>query len=207
VALGDYRDLFTTIATAAATLTGLLFVAMSVAESHATSHPPVVREFRAAASLLAFINAFAVSLFALVPGTNIGIPAAVLGTTGVLFTAAGVRTTLAVTLEQQRRRPQVVLIAFLLATFGFELAYGIALMGNSHRTGAVTMIGYMLIASLLIGIARAWELVGDWDTGIFSSIALLVGHRSGIQRILDSQAASRDKSGPYEPGTDADTGR
>jgi hypothetical protein len=29
---------------------------------------------------------------------------------------------------------------------------------------------------LIIGIARAWELVGDRDTGIIASIAVLSGH-------------------------------
>jgi hypothetical protein len=117
VVLGNYRDLFTVIGTSAATLTGLLFVAMSVSESRTRTHP-VIREFRAAASLLAFTNAFAVSLFGLVPGTNIGYPAAILGVIGVLFTAAGVRTTLTVPRLQQRRRPQLALVVFLLLTLG-----------------------------------------------------------------------------------------
>jgi hypothetical protein len=175
VVLGAYRDLFTVIATSAATLTGLLFVAMSVSEGHGKTHPPVVREFRAAASLLAFINAFAVSLFGLVPRQNIGVPAAVLGVIGIFFTAAGLRTTLALPLAEQRRRAQFVLIALLLVTFGFELVFAIALLVHSHRTWAVADIGDVLIASVLIGIARAWELVGNWDTGVLSSIALLVG--------------------------------
>jgi hypothetical protein len=173
--MGAYRDLFTVIATSAATLTGLLFVAMSVSESHSRAHPPVVREFRAAASLLAFINAFVVSLFGLVPGQNIGVPAAVLGVIGVFFTAAGIRTTLALPVPEQRRRAQFALIGGLLVTFGFELAFAIALLLHSHRTWAVSDVGDVLIVSVLIGIGRAWELVGNWDTGVLSSIALLMG--------------------------------
>lgn len=175
--IGNYRDLFVVIGTSAATLTGLLFVAMSVSESRVRTHP-VIREFRAAASLLAFTNAFAVSLFGLVPGTNVGYPAAILGVIGLFFTAAGVRTTLTVPRLQQRRRPQLALVIFLFLTFGFELFSGIQLIVNSQRSSAVGHLGYVLIASLLIGIARAWELVGEWDTGIVSSLALLVGHKS-----------------------------
>jgi hypothetical protein len=104
-----------------------------VSESRARTHP-VIREFRAAASLLAFTNAFAVSLFGLLPGTNVGIPAAVLGVIGVFFTAAGVRTTLTVPRLQQRRRPQLALVVLLLLTFGFELLNGIQLMVNPHRS-------------------------------------------------------------------------
>jgi hypothetical protein len=197
VVLGNYRDLFTVIGTSAATLTGLLFVAMSVSESRTRTHP-IIREFRAAASLLAFTNAFAVSLFGLVPGNNIGYPAAILGVIGVLFTAAGMRTTLAIPRFQQRRRPQIALVAILLVTFGFELLSGIELIGHPNRTYAVGQIGDVLIAALLIGIARAWELVGEWDTGIVSSIALLVGHKSRISGTADD--GMTDASAPEEPG-------
>ena len=172
--VGNYRDLFAVIATSAATLTGLLFVAISVSTSRSEVHPPVIREFRAAAALLAFLNAFAVSLFGLVPGNNIGYPAAILSVIGIFFIAAGIRTTLAVPALRQQRRPQIYLIALLMLAFGFQLAYGIELIINSHQTWALDIIGNILVASLLIGIFRAWELVGDWDTRIRSSIALIL---------------------------------
>jgi hypothetical protein len=182
--------LFAAIGTAAATLTGLLFVAVSVSESHAKSHP-VVREFRAAAALLAFTNALAVSLFGLVPGTNIGYPAAIFGIVGIFFAAAGLRTIAGLTAPQPQlqRRPQIVLITVLLLMFGFELAYGITLIVNPGRTSHVATIGYVLIASLLIGIARAWELVGGWNSGIGSSIAVLTGRTSRLQHDGDFQAS------------------
>jgi hypothetical protein len=170
---------------------------MSVSESR-TRTRPVIREFRAAASLLAFTNAFAVSLFGLVPGTNIGYPVAILGVIGVFFTGAGVGTTLTLPRLQQRRRPQLALAVILLLTFGFELLNGIQLIANPHRSVAVGQIGDVLIASLLIGIARAWELVGERDTGIISSIALLVGHKSRISGTSDDGIP--DISAPEEGG-------
>jgi hypothetical protein len=198
VLAGSYRELFAAIGTAAATLTGLLFVAVSVSESHARSHP-VVREFRAAAALLAFTNSLAVSLFGLVPGTNIGYPAAIFGVIGIFFAAAGLRTIASLAAPQPqpqpqrqpqlRRRPQIVLITALLLMFGFELAYGIALIVNPDRTSHVATIGYVLIASLLIGIARAWELVGGWSSSIGSSIAVLTGRSSRLQHDADLQAS------------------
>jgi hypothetical protein len=200
VLAGSSRELFAAIGTAAATLTGLLFVAVSVSESHARSHP-VVREFRAAAALLAFTNSLAVSLFGLVPETNIGYPAAIFGVIGIFFAAAGLRTIASLTVPQPqpqrqpqrqpqlRRRPQIVLITALLLMFGFELAYGIALIVNPDRTSHVATIGYVLIASLLIGIARAWELVGGWSSSIGSSIAVLTGRSSRLQHDADLQAS------------------
>ncbi len=175
MATGSYSNLFVVIATSAATLIGLLFVALSVSESRSGARPRVVRQFRAAASFLAFINALTVTLFGLVPGTNVGYPALVLGVTGVLFTAAGIRQTLKATSGQDLGSQQPVLVTLLLLVFGFELAFGIILIGNIHNTSAIANIGYILISSLLIGIARAWELVGDWNTSILSSIMLLVG--------------------------------
>ena len=63
MATGSYSSLFVVIATSAATLIGLLFVALSVSGSGSGSRPTVVRQFRAAASFLAFINALTVTLF------------------------------------------------------------------------------------------------------------------------------------------------
>jgi hypothetical protein len=175
MATGNYRDLFVVIATAAATLIGLLFVALSVSKSRGGARPKVVRQFRAAASFVAFINPLTVTLFGLVPGTNVGYPALVLGASGLLFTAAGVRRTLELPFRHIVASQQPFLVTLLLLVFGFELAFGVVLIVNDRSTGALGNIGNILIVSLLIGIARAWELVGDWNTGIWSSIILLLG--------------------------------
>jgi ABC-type amino acid transport system permease subunit len=177
---GGYRDLFVVISTAGATLIGLLFVAMSISESRSGARPKVIRQFRAAAAFLAFVNALAVSLFGLVPGTNAGIPALVLGISGLLFTAAGVRTTLRLSVKQNSGSRQPVLVALLFLTFGFQLWFGILLTLDVQKTWALGDIGNVLIVSLLIGIARSWELVGEWNTSVLSSIILLLGSSAPI---------------------------
>ncbi len=192
--VGNYRDLFVVIATSAATLIGLLFVAISVSKGRAQAHPQIIREFRAAASLLAFTNTFTVSLFGLVPGNNIGYPAAIVGVIGLLFTAAGVRTILSLPSQQHLRRPQVALVVALLLIFGFQTANGVELIIDSHHAGALDIIGDILVASLLIGIGRAWELVGDWDAGLVSSLGRLIGHQSQPQAVARIQAEEADRS-------------
>ena len=187
VVLGDYRDLFVVIATSAATLIGLLFVAMSVSKGRSQAHPQVIREFRAAAALLAFTNPFTVSLFGLVPGTNLGYPAAIVGVIGVTFAAAGVRATISLPSPMRRRRPQATLILALLLVFGLQIVFGVVLIIHPHRSGTLATIGYVLVASLLIGIGRAWELVGDWDTGLFASVALLIGHHPNQESLADDE--------------------
>jgi hypothetical protein len=176
---GAYRDLFITIATSAAALTGLLFVVVTMTERPtATAHPPVVQEVRASAALLGFTNALAVSLFGIVPGTHIGYPAVVVGAIGILFGAAAIRSLVAGVQGSGQKGRHLVLAVFLLAVFVTELIVGIMLFNTSHDTGRLQSLGYILIASLFIGIARAWELVGGRETSVVASLAVLLGHRA-----------------------------
>lgn len=178
--IGAYRDLFAAVAGSAGALTGLLFVAVSVVPRHdGVPRLAVIQQVRAAAALLAFANALAISLYGLVPGTNVGYPAAVMGIIGLLFTAAGARSILSSRSTRRQQNQQVELIIFLLAIFGAELGGGIALIADSHRSTPTQIIGYAMVSSLFIGIARAWELVGDRDTGIRASIAVLAGRIPG----------------------------
>jgi hypothetical protein len=192
VVSGVYIDLFAAIAAASATLTGLLFVALSVTPSRrARSGSPVIAHIRAAAALQAFVNALAVSLFALVPGTNAGYPALVLGVLGIAFTAAAVRSVVASHATTPQKLRQLELVVVLLLIFGTEVIAGIALLAQPHSSAPAQTIGYALIASLLVGVARAWELVGEVDTGIMNSLSTLVGRT----RTLDAGNADPDDQG------------
>jgi hypothetical protein len=181
VIVGDYRDFMAAIAASAASLTGLLFVALSVAPRvDPKTRPAVIQQVRAAAALLAFLNALAVSLFGLVPGTNVGFPAAILGVSGTFFSAAATRSFLASPLTTLQRRRQAGLIFLLLLIFGTELIAGIFQLTDPRRTEPREFIGYALVTSVLVGISRAWELVGDRDTGLFASIGVLIRHGSSL---------------------------
>jgi hypothetical protein len=187
VVFGTYRDLLAAVAASAASLTGLLFVAISVAPRPARGgRRDVIQQVRAAASLLAFSNALIVSLFGLVPGNNIGYPALVLGISGVLFTVAGLRSIWGDQASRHRIPGQLGLIGLLLLTFGIELVAGLLVVRSGHDTSALDVICNVLVASLIIGVARAWELVGARDTSILSSIAALAGRE-------------RTLTGPYPP--------
>ena len=87
-----------------------------------SDRPVVIEQVRAAACILAFTNALAVSLFGLVPGNNIGYPAVVFAVVGILFTAAGTRSIFSGHVPRHHVPRQLALIALLLATFTFELA-------------------------------------------------------------------------------------
>jgi hypothetical protein len=171
----SFREFFVVIAESAATLIGLLFVAVTVVRARNHEQSKEIGEFRAAASLLAFTNALVVSLYGLVPGNGVGYPAFIMGIIGILFALAGVRATLRQPVRQQRRFHQVLLIVGLLGVFGFQIVYGLQLINKPTARGPLEIVGDVLIASLLIGIGRAWELVGTWDTGIIASLRYLFG--------------------------------
>lgn len=177
------------IATSAGALTGLLFVALSVAPRRERDLAPrVIRQIRAAAALLAFSNALAVSLFSLVPGTNVGYPSVSLGIIGIAFTAAAMRSILTSPAAADQKRSQLSLITLLLLIFGTELIAGISALAGPI-SNPPDAIGYALVASLILGISRAWELVGDIDTGLMASIMALAGRepreQSGYSAITD----------------------
>jgi len=205
VVTGTYRDLFVAIAGAAAALTGLLFVALSVApRPRMAAHPNVIRQVRAAAALIAFTNALSVSLFGLVPHNEIGYPALAAGLGGILFTLGGVRSILADPVARGRLRSQLGLVVLLLVAFGFEVWAGLLSIVHPHSDAPIDVIGNVLAGSLLIGVARSWELVGDRDTGIMASIAALAGHEQHLGGSVggpadvprDDAADSRDDAGP-----------
>jgi hypothetical protein len=53
---------------------------------------------------------------------------------------------------------------------------GVIVLGHPSTINSVQGISYAIVASLIVGVARAWELVGDRHTGIIASIAVLAGH-------------------------------
>jgi hypothetical protein len=174
--LSTSRDLFAAIAASAAALTGLLFVALSVAPRRGpAAGPPIIQQIRVAAALLCFVNALAVSLYGLVPQTNVGYPSMVMGVIGILFTAAAIRSVLSSGSTRRQQLGQLGLVTLLLLIFGTEFVSGIAVIANASNSGQVEAIGYALVSSLIVGISRAWELVGDRETGMFASLAVLVG--------------------------------
>jgi hypothetical protein len=190
------REFLAALAGASAALAGLLFVAVSVAPRDSTDgSPAVIRQIRASAALLAFVNSLAVSLFGLQPGIGIRWPAVVLGITGILFIAAGTRSILSSSATTTQRRGQLGLLNLLLLIFGTELIAGIILIADPREETALDVLSAALICSLLVGIARAWELVGDRSAGIFTSIEVLTQRAPRPQSPATNRPVIEDGSG------------
>jgi hypothetical protein len=213
VIIGAYRDLFAATAAAAGALTGLLFVAMSVASRQTLLQGPrLIRQIRGSAALLAFTNSLAISLFGLVPDINVGYPAVIVAVIGIFFTAAAIRSIVASRAGPAQIRSQTGLIMILLLICFTELIAGVVVLARPASGTSVQVIDYAIVTSLLVGIGRAWEFIGERDTGILASLGILAGHPAAPEaagardrvRPADDQPGSQPADAPGDPAASGD---
>jgi hypothetical protein len=155
------HDFFVASASVAGALIGLLFVAISVAPERVLGpEASEVHGVRAAATLTAFSNALTVSLFALIPGFHVGGAATAVAIVGILFIA---RALVSVAPAWRAGRFKLTDLSFLVGQFVVfivQLVAAIGLDGNERSEGALQTICVVVVVCFLIGIERAWELVG-----------------------------------------------
>jgi hypothetical protein len=179
------RDFFVAGASASGALIGLLFVAISVAAERLAREDArsQFHRVRAAAALTAFINALTVSLFALIPGHKIGITAVVTATVGLVFVVAALLSLIRRRQVRQGTRRDILFLTGLVVTFLIQLAQGIDVITQPADAGAVNTIGVLVVVCFLIGIARAWELIGGPSIGLTSEvIALFKDHSHNVDQ-------------------------
>jgi hypothetical protein len=186
VAEERFHDLFVASAGVAGALIGLLFVAISVAhERLEDDDSPHIHRVGAAAALTSFTNALTVSLFGLVPGHVVGGAATAVSIIGLLFVVAAM-----LSLWRVRRRGagwtglrDALFLASLGATFVIQLLGGLALSSHPDSVGDARQVGITVIVCFLIGISRAWVLIGGPSIGLRSELTALVR-----ERVPDSEA-------------------
>lgn len=169
------HDFFLTSGSVAGALVGLLFVAISVSAGRLAepADGAYVHRLRAAAALTAFINALTVSLFALVPGHKIGPAALGVAVVGLLFVTAALLSLIRLRQVRWGTVRESVFLVGLIAVFIVQLVQGADVIAHPRDPGAVNTIAILVIVCFLVGIARAWELIGGPSIGITKEVMAL----------------------------------
>jgi hypothetical protein len=181
---------------ASAALIGLLFVAISVApERIIGTKAPAERRAVAGSAFFALLNAFFVSLIALVPETNIGYPALVMAVTALINTLSlGRHLQAEQRTGQEPSAQRLTLLAGSVVIYFVEIALAVAVLGDPQHTGYVYGIAYLLAGTYGLGVSRAWELLGAQTDGLFTLLGV------GRDRHTDDQDTTADEPAlPPEP--------
>ncbi|HEX6479139.1 MAG TPA: hypothetical protein VF043_09865 [Ktedonobacteraceae bacterium] len=170
-----FANFFIASTSAGAALVGLLFVAISIAPEHTVMvGAPIARQAVATNAFTSLLNAFFISLGALIPAsTNLGWVTLVMSLTGM-----SVSLTLGWNLLRHRQRWQgvlrnMVLLVGSLIVYGFEFYYAIDLLKAPQDTAGVLALTELLIVVYAIGLIRAWELLGARRFGLLSWLSPL----------------------------------
>jgi hypothetical protein len=183
------HDFFVASASVAGALIGLLFVAISVAQERLTeSGKTQVHRVRASAALTAFINALVVSLFGLIPGHPLGGTALTIAVIGLSFVLG---SALSLTRAPGRRWKDLrdaIFLVVLASTFVVQLVSGAELIARPANSGAERTILILVVVCFLVGIDRAWELVGGPTISIGEEVRARIARHDG-----DDGSSSQDQ--------------
>ena len=177
----EFANFFIASAGAAAALIGLLFVAVSLApEQTVTRRAPMERQAVTGSAFTALINAFFLSLFALMPHF-------IFGTAIVPFSSLCLLTSLIQAWHLLRLHKggrsllrRAFLVVLSVGLYGFELVNGVQLLTPLAQPAIVFELLWCVIGAFSIGIVRAWELLGAERYG-------LLGWLSPLRDLTDSE--------------------
>ena len=172
----EIHDFFLASGGVAGALIGLLFVAISVSAERLArqGHEAQLHRVRASAALTAFINALVVSLFALIPGQKIGLTSTIVSILGLGFVVGALLSLWRVRHARWATVRDAVFLLGLVVVFVVQVITGVQIIARPFDSGNVNTIAVLVIICFLIGIARAWELIGGPSIGLTREVTELV---------------------------------
>ncbi|HEY0870075.1 MAG TPA: hypothetical protein VGD55_06735 [Acidothermaceae bacterium] len=185
----SFSGYFAAAAAAAGALIGLLFVAVSLRPDDIFGDStPGGGKALATSSFTGLVNGFFLSMAALIPGSNLGIPAAVLAVLCLSSTARLHRSVGAM-------RSSVLTSVLSIAVFVFQLVAGIGLVTRPHDEVFVKELAWVTITSFTVALLRAWSLLKGK-----ASSAEKARSTSSDEVMTGSRATTRRRTG-FPPGT------
>lgn len=169
----QFANYFVASASAGAALMGLLFVAISLRPEHTlggSAHP--VRKSVASGAFTALTNAFFVSMSALIPHSDLGVTAMIVGVIDVIITVRMGRGLLRGAWRSERGKARWAgariagTLAISTAIYGYEAFIGFQLLLHPGHIGFTVALTELLLGVYAIGLGRSWELLGGPGGGI-----------------------------------------
>jgi hypothetical protein len=183
----DYINFFTTAATTGGALIGLLFVAISLApERTVLVSAPLEARIVSGGTFTAMLNAFFISLGALLPHTNIGWFAIVWSIIGIVNSLTQARAFLSPWPSWQNVLRRTWLTVLSLCLYIIELVCSVQLLFSPTNETPVFYLGLSVLIIYAIALLRAWELLGVQRTGLMAWLNPLYDINKG-----DSQASKQ----------------
>ena len=170
-----------------------------------TRRAPVEQQAVAGSAFTALINAFFISLLALIPHLNVG-------TLIVPFICLCLVTTLIQPWQLLRLRKgwqsflrRAFLVVLSLVLYGFELLNALHLSTDPSQVGNLYALIFVLVGVFAFGLIRAWELFGVQRYGFFGWLNPLrdVNETESFSRAGNAHAAAghptTDEDAPRSP--------
>jgi hypothetical protein len=162
-------NFFIASASAGGALLGLLFVAISIAPEHIVARSaPMERQAVAASTYTALVNAFFISLGALIPEGGLSSTALVMSSLGLLNSLILGGNLLKHPRSWQNFLRRAFLIVVSLVIYGFEFNYALRLTVTHSDVGSAYLLAVLLLPVYGIGLTRAWELLGVHRFGLLA---------------------------------------
>jgi hypothetical protein len=154
----SYLEFMITSAGAAGAMIGLLFVAISLRSDLVFGeHASAKVKTLAGSSFTGLVNAFSLSILAIVPSTNIGVGM-------ITVSLFCLYNTISLHRKARGTRVQLRVLVLSVANYATEFAGGVTLAVRIHETWIVNGLCYVIFVSFIIALNRAWALIQSETT-------------------------------------------